>query len=98
MKDRKAKADDRVEQALARFLESANLGILHHLDKEKFDEFTVTVFENGNRWKVKDVERRLLDRRLKKEILEELLSRFEIGIEVLTQQRELKQEALTLDR
>jgi hypothetical protein len=63
------------------------------LRERRFDEFTVTAYENGNQWKEKDVERRLLAYGMTDELMKRLLKRFEIGIGVLHKRKMMEQEA-----
>jgi hypothetical protein len=87
--NRGPESDDPVEQALLTFLRSANLGLVHVGDYRKFDQFTVTAYENGDKWEASRVKQRLDEYGLKEKVVvkvqlvDELVRRFEIGIEVL---------------
>jgi hypothetical protein len=87
------KPDDPVELTLWHFAKQANFSLLHASDERRFDEFTVTAYENGNQWQEKDVERRLLGYGMADELVKRLLNRFEIGISVLHKRKMIEQEA-----
>jgi hypothetical protein len=87
------KPDDSVELTLWIFAEQANFSLLHVKDLGRFDEFTVTAYENGDQWKAKDVEKHLLGYGMKDELVKQLRNRFEIGIDVLRMRKMVEQEA-----
>lgn len=63
------------------------------LRRKAIRRVTVTAYENGNQWKEKDVERRLLGYGMTDELVKRLLNRFEIGIGVLHKRKMMEQEA-----
>jgi len=95
MKDFGPMPNDLAQQALWRFVTAANLDLLHPLDIKRFDEFTITAYENGNQWKSADVETQLTKYGVQREIVKDLLVRFGVGIEVLSRQQEMKQNVLS---